>query len=180
MAAKAKKKTAANDEAAMMALWQKAMTPSKGHARLEPLVGTFATKTTFVMGPGLPPQSSEGTSVHRWVLGGRYLEQVYKGTSMGMPFEGIGFTGYDNVQKRYVGTWMDSFGTGIMDSIGIGNPTAKAMDFEGKSCGPDGKTVKFLCKVRIKDRDRHSYEMWTKGPDRKLFRMMLVEYQRKA
>lgn len=175
-----KKKTRANDEAAMMAAWQKAMTPSKGHARLEPMVGTFAAKTTWVMGPGAPPQVSEGTSVHRWVLGGRYVEQVYTGSSMGMPFEGIGFTGYDNVQKKYVGTWMDSFGTGLMNSVGVGKPSAKAMDFEASSIDPSGKKVKFLCKVRVRDRDRHTYEMWTKGPGGKLFRMMLVEYTRKA
>ena len=180
MASKKPKRTPKSDEAAMMAAWQKAMTPSKGHARLEPIVGTFHAKTTFVMAPGLPPQVSDGTSVHRWVLGGRYVEQVYTGTSMGMPFEGIGFTGYDNVQRRYVGTWMDSFGTGIMDSVGVGKPSAKAMDFEATSIDPSGKKCRFVCKVRIKDRDRHSYEMWTKGPGGKLFRMMRVEYQRKA
>ena len=175
-----KKKTKANDEAKQMAAWQKAMTPSKGHARLEPIVGSFATKTTFVMAPGQPPQTSEGSSEHRWVLGGRYVEQVYRGSSMGMPFEGIGFTGYDNVQKRYVGTWMDSFGTGIMDSVGVGKPSAKGMDFDSSCIDPSGKKVRFACKVRIKDANRHTYEMWTKGPGGKLFRMMLVEYTRKA
>lgn len=180
MASKAKAKAKANDEAAMMAAWQKSMTPSKGHARLEPTVGTFHAKVSFVMAPGQPPQLGDGTSVHRWVLGGRHVEQVYTGTSMGMPFEGIGYTGYDNVQGRYVGTWMDSFGTGVMNSVGVGKPTAKAMDFDAVAIDPTGKKMKFVCKVRIKDSNRHSFEMWTKGPGGKLFRTMLVEYTRKA
>ena len=179
-----KKKTAAKasrkgrSEEAMMAAWQKAMTPSEGHRRLEPLVGTFKAKTTFVMAPGAPPSVSDGSSEHRWVLGGRYVEQRYTGMSMGMPFEGLGFTGYDNVKKRYVGTWMDSFGTGFMHSVGVGRPKKDAMDFEAEAFEPSGKRVKFWAKVRIKDRDRHSYEMWTKAPGGKRFRMMVVDYTR--
>jgi hypothetical protein len=105
----------------MMAAWEKVMHPSEGHRRLEPMVGTWKAKTTFTMTPGAPPSVEENTSEHRLVLGGRFLEQRYTGTAMGMPFEGIGYTGYDNVQKKYVGTWMDNFGTGVMQR-GIGRP----------------------------------------------------------
>ena len=86
---------------AMMAAWQKAMTPSKGHRRLEPLAGTFSARTTFTMAPGAPPEVSEARSENRFVLGGRHLEQAYSGSSMGMPFEGLGFTGFDNVLGKY-------------------------------------------------------------------------------
>ena len=74
------------------------------------------------MAPGAPPDVSEGSSENRWVLGGRYLQQIYKGSSMGMPFEGIGYTAYDNVQEQYLGFWMDSFGTGLMTTEGVGKP----------------------------------------------------------
>lgn len=175
-----KKKTAPKtiDPDAMMAAWQKAMTPSEGHRRLAPMVGSWKARTTFVMAPGAPPEVSEATSVHRWVLGGRYVEQVYRGISMGMPFEGIGFTGYDNVQRRYVGTWMDNFGTGLMTSVGTGRPREAAMDFLAESCDPSGAIVRFECKLRLRDRDHHTYEMWTKGPNGKRYRMMLIEYTR--
>ncbi len=102
------------------------------------------------------------------MLGGQFLEQRYTGNSMGMPFEGIGYTGYDNVQRKYVGTWMDSFGTGQMNSVGVGRPKDDSMDFEAKSICPTGETVNFKCKVRIQDRDRHSYEMWAPGTDRQV------------
>lgn len=194
--AKAKKKTAARkakpatkstkkkaapkpiDQEAMMAAWQKAMSPSEGHRRLEPLVGVWRTRTTFVMDPGAAPSVSEGSSEHRWVLGGRYLEQVYKGASMGMPFEGIGYTGYDNTQGKYVGTWMDSFGTGLMNSVGTGRPKDGALDFHAESRDPSGKVVGFECNLRIQDHDHNTYEMWTKAPNGRLYRVMLVEYTR--
>lgn len=168
----------AMSEAAMMAQWQEAMTPAAGHARLEPMVGTWRVKTTFKMAHDAPEQVHDGTAVHRLVLGGRFLEQVYSGTAMGMPFEGIGFTGYDNVKKRYVGTWMDTFGTGLMNSVGVGRPTDTKITSLAEAFEPSGKKIVFETTVRISDRDHHSYEMWTKGPNGRKYRVMLGEYER--
>ncbi len=178
----AKKRSApkATDEEAMMAAWQKAMSPGAGHARLEQFVGTWDTRMTFVMEPGAKPEISEGRSEHRWVLGGRYLEERFEATSMGMPFEGLGYTGYDNVRKRYVGTWMDNFGTGIMPVSGVGKPTDAKMDSETEVFDPVGKRVRFETKILVQDHDHHTYEMWAKGPGGRRFRTMLVEYTRKA
>jgi len=177
-AAAPKRPPKAMTEAEMMAQWQAAMTPSPAHARLMPMVGTWRAKTTFTMAPGVPEQVHGGTSVHRMVLGGRYLEQIYKGMSMGMPFEGIGFTGYDNVQQRYVGTWMDTMGTGLMNSVSVGNPTDERIDCVAEAIEPSGQKRVFESIVRIHNHGRHSYEMWTKGPNGKSFRMMLIEYER--
>ena len=177
-AAAPKRKPAAMSEEAMMAQWQKAMTPAAGHARLMPMVGSWKATTTFTMAPGAPEQVSKGTSVHRLVLGGRFLEQTYKGTSMGMPFEGIGFTGYDNVQQRYVGTWMDTFGTGVMSCLGVGRPTDEKLDFVAEAIEPSGNKKVFDTIVRIRNHGHHSYEMWTKGENGKPYRVMLVEYER--
>ncbi len=164
-------------EAEMMAQWQSAMTPSEGHARLMPMVGTWHATTTFKMASDAPEQVSDGSSIHRLVLGGRFLEQIYKGTSMGMPFEGIGFTGFDNVRQRYVGMWMDTFGTGIMNSISTGKPTDKRIDFTCEAIEPSGQKRIFEAIVRINGHEHHSYEMWTKG-DKGMYRVMLVEYER--
>lgn len=175
----AKKKAKAPTQEQMMALWMKASTPAKQHQWLEPMAGSFTTKGTFVMDPSMPAEINEGVSEHRLVLGGRFLEQHYRGGSMGMPFEGIGYTGYDNVQKCYVGTWMDTFGTGVMHSVGTGRPSAKGMDFDAVALEPTGKKRKFVMKVRIRDADHHTFDMWTKDAKGKLFRTMRIEYTRK-
>jgi hypothetical protein len=177
-ATKRKKKPAASDEQAQMEAWQRTMTPGPGHARFEPMVGTWTAKTTMTMGPGAPKMVSEGVSDHRLILGGRYLEQHYRGTAMGMPFEGRGYTAYDNARGRYVGTWMDTFGTGMMHSVGSGKPSAKRMDFEAESHDPSGKRMKFDCALKVRDKDHHTYEMWTKAPGGKRYRCMLIEYTR--
>ena len=176
--AKAAPKAKAMSEAEMMAQWQAAMTPSAGHARFMPMVGTWRAKTTFTMAPGGPEEVSGGTSIHRMVLGGRYLEQIYKGTAMGMPFEGIGYTGYDNVQQRYIGLWMDTFSTGVLTSLGVGQPTDERIDAVAHGIEPSGEKKEFETIVRVRNHGSHSYEMWTKDPNGKKYRMMIIEYER--
>ena len=95
------------------------------------------------------------------------------------PFVWLGYTGFDNVQRKYVGTWMDTFSTGLMNSVGVGTPKDHAIDSAAVAFDPSGKRVSFSCKVRIQDHDHHSYEMWTPGPSGKPYRVMLVEYARK-
>ena len=177
-AKRAPRRDAAMDQEAMMAAFQKAMTPGDGHERLKPFAGSWRTRTTMIMAPGADPEVTEGTSENDWVLGGRYLQQKYHGTAMGMPFEGLGYTGYDNVRGKYVGTWMDTFGTGLMNSIGVGRPTATQMDSEAEVYEPTGKRGVFVCKVKLQDNDHHTFEMWRKAPNGKKFRMMVIEYSR--
>src|SRR6266571_7830991 len=113
-----KKAAGPPDEKAMMEAMQKAGTPGEAHKKLEAIVGTFDTKVKMWMDPTKPAEESTGTSENSWVLGNRYVEMKYQGTFMGQPFSGIGYQGYDNVQKKYVGTWMDSASTGMMTSSG--------------------------------------------------------------
>jgi hypothetical protein len=175
---KAKKKAA--EEAAMMEAWMKTMNPSDGHKKLEPMVGTFKTKMASWMAPDAPPIYSDGESVNTWALGGRFIEQRFKGTYMEQPFEGIGFTGYDNVGKKYVGSWMDSMGTGIMNSEGSVEKDGKTFKFTASMLDPmTGKEQKMKEEITVHSNDSHVLEMWAPGPDGKMFRMMEIVYTRK-
>jgi hypothetical protein len=51
---------------------------------------------------------------------------------MGQPFHGIGFTGYDNLKKKYVMSWMDNAATGIMYSEGTYDPATKTFTYVGE------------------------------------------------
>ncbi len=103
---------ASGGDRARMEAWQRASTPGDPHKKLEAIVGTFDAKVRSRLDPSQPPEDSVATSVNSWVLGGRYVEQQFEGTMMGEPFTGIGYTGYDNVQKKYVSASMDTAGTG--------------------------------------------------------------------
>jgi len=64
------------------------------------------------MSPEAAPHKGSGTSENSWVLGGRYLQQIFRGEADGQPFDGISYTAYDNFKKKYVGTWIDTMGPG--------------------------------------------------------------------
>jgi len=107
----------------------KAATPGAMHEKLKPLVGTWKTTVKMYSGPG-EPEVSEGTSTSEWILGGRFVRETVQGTFAGMPFEGRGLTGYDNVSKEFVGVWVDNFGTGIATSVGRLDPNGKVINWQ--------------------------------------------------
>jgi len=164
---------------AMMEAMIKAATPGPEHKMLDGMVGTWNTKATMWMVPGADPVAGDGMTENKWVMGGRYVEQHFKGSMMGMPFEGIGYTGYDNVKKQYFGTWMDNMGTGIMMSTGKVNADG-TMSFTGTYPDPmTGKDQTIEEKIRVIDNDHTVFEMWGPGPDGKMFKTMEIAYTRK-
>lgn len=168
------------DEKAMMDMMMKIATPGPGHKKLDVLVGTWHAKSTMWMDPSKPPVISEGTSVQRWVLGGRFLEQTMESTFMGQPFSGLGFTAYDNYKKKYISTWMDTMGTMIMMASGNFDATGKVLTTSGRMDDPSqGKNVPFREKMTIVSNDEIRFEMFGPLPDGKDSRWMEIIYTRK-
>jgi hypothetical protein len=165
---------------AMMDAMMKAGMPGDPHKKLNAMVGSWDTKIAMWMMPGMDPLTSSGLSTNQWVMGGRYLEQRYKGDFSGMPFEGLGYTGYDNVKQQYWGTWMDNMSTGMMTSTGTLSADGKSWDFDATMADPTtGKDSTVKEKVTITDADHHVMEMWGPAPDGKVFKMMEIHYARK-
>jgi len=164
-----------------METWMKLATPGPMHKALEPLIGSWTVKATSWQAPGGPPQTGTGSAESSWVLGGRFVREDFDGDFAGMKFQGLGYTGYDNLKKKYVGTWMDSMGTMIMESSGTADPSGKV--FTLHSTMPDvmtGKTMKVRTVTRIVDANTHVMEMY--GPDRTTgqeFKMMEIVYTRR-
>jgi hypothetical protein len=112
-------KAPAYSEEQMMQAMMGAATPGEMHKVLQNGVGSWNVKTTMWMSPDAAPMTSEGTIVTETVLDGRYAKSVYKAVMPGMgQFEGHALVGYDNVAQQFVGSWYDSFSTGIMQGVG--------------------------------------------------------------
>lgn len=164
---------------AMMEAMMKAAMPGAAHKALDSMVGTWDTKITMWVMPGADPMVTQGVSEMKWVMGGRYVEQRFKGDFMGMPFEGLGFTGYDNIKKRYFSTWFDNMSTGIMMSTGNAGADG-TMTMTGTMTDPmTGKDAATQEKFRVIDANNAAFEMWTPGPDGKMFKMMEIAYKKK-
>jgi hypothetical protein len=89
---------------------------------------------------------------------------------MGMPFEGIGWLGYDNASKEWVGSWVDNMGTGIMNSHGTCDKNTWNM--KGESTDPTtGKKWASHSTLKIVDANTFQMEMYGTGPDGKEMKM---------
>jgi hypothetical protein len=168
------------EEKAMMEAMMKAMTPGDAHKLLGGMVGNWDVKVTSWWKPGDEPMVSKGSATNTWVMGGRAVEQRFSGEFMGAPFTGLGYTGYDNVKKTYWSTWMDSMSTGVMNSTGSTADNGKTWKFSAMMPDPmSGKDAPIEEKITIADADHHMLEMWSPGPDGKMFKMMQIDYTRK-
>jgi hypothetical protein len=179
MFAQDQKKPDAAAQAAAMEAFMKAIMPGASHKMLDPMVGTWDATLSMWESADAAAMTSSGVSENKWILGGRYLEQRFNGSFMGMPFEGIGYTGFDNVTHQFWGTWMDNMSTGVMLSSGTSSDgknwrlTTKMSDpMTGQVSSGDETLV-------IESPDRHVMEMWGAGPDGKKFKMMRIVYTRK-
>src|SRR5262249_25590742 len=110
--------------------------PGPEHKKLDPLAVSWTYVGKMWMEPGKPPTESKGTSENKWILDGRFLSQEVQGEMMGMKFSGRGLTGFDKAQGKYVGVWVDSFGTGYSTSIGTGDQTGKVFTFTREEVDP--------------------------------------------
>ncbi len=178
IAAVAQEQKMSPEHKAAMEAMMKAATPGEAHKKLSSMVGTWNTKVTMWMQPGAPPQVSSGTSVNKWVLGDRWVQQTFNGTFMGKPFHGVGYTGYDNVKEEYVGTWMDTASTSMMVSTGKAEDD-KTFSFSSTMADPvTKKPVDLKTKVIVTDKNHHTMEMWGPGPDGNVYKMMEITYTR--
>ena len=164
----------------MMKAWQAYATPGEGQKRLDAFAGSWNVKMKMWMEPGKPAEETDGTAENKWILGGRYLAQQYDGKMMGQPFNGMGYTGFDNFKKKYQSVWMDSGGTGVMMSTGSFDKTGKVMLFTATMDDPmTGKKTAVKETLTIVDADTHRLEMWMTGADGKMFKTLEGVYTRK-
>ena len=132
------------------------------------------------MDPSQPMAEAKSTSVITSLMDGRYIQEESTGEMMGMPFHGLGVTGYDNVTKKFVSTWMDNMGTGIMMSEGTADAAGKVITFTGSMADPmTGKLKKYRMVTTVADDDHHVFEMYIKDPAGKEYKSMEITYERK-
>ena len=169
------------EEQAMMQKWHEFMTPGEPHKLLAAKAGSWVGKVTMWQTPDAPPETSPATSEQKLIMDGRYLEDHTQGSFMGMPFAGHGITGYDNMKKKFVSTWIDNMGTGIMMSEGTYDAATKTFTYMGE--GPDVMTGKYKPMKGIEKMtgpDQWSMEMLNQTADGKgWWKMMEIVYTRK-
>lgn len=169
----------AEDMAACMAAGQ----PGEMQAWLCEDAGTWNGVTKMWMTPDAEPSTSSATMTATPVLGGRFVETIFKGEMPGAgPFEGRGLLGYDNAAGKFQSTWCDSMGTGIMVGNGELSADKKTLTIHYSYFCPMAKK---MCAMRESvtrtSQDEHVMKMWMNDPATgKEFLMMECTYTRTA
>lgn len=169
----------AQDEEAQMKAWTEYMTPGKFHQMLAKDNGTWDADIKIWPAPGAPEMTSKGTMVYEMVLGGRYQQMKFRGDMMGMPFEGLGMVAYDNLKKKYINTWMDNMGTGIMYLEGDWDESGKVIKLSGKQGDPaNGGEIDVRQTITYISDNEQLMESFT-DIDGKEFKSMEIRFKRK-
>ena len=169
------------DSATAMKAMMDYATPGESHKMLAKSNGTWNGEVTMWMAPDAPPSTSKMTMVNKMVMDGRYQVSEAKGNMMGMPFNGMSTTGYDNHKKVFMSTWIDNFGTGIMKMEGPWDEATKSTTLTGRMIDPStGRECDFKEVYKIIDDNNQLMEMY--GPDPqtgKQFKTMEIKLTRK-
>lgn len=164
------------EEAAMMAAFQASMTPGEPHAWLAEQSGEYNALVRSWDDPDSEPQTSRSRVVRTMELGGRVLREEWTGTVMGMPFSGVGRTGYDNVTERYWSTWTDNLSTGLFISHGQRHVDG-SLEFHGEMPDPRSGAMIPTRSVATHADGTERMEMY-QTVDGEEMRVMVIELQR--
>jgi hypothetical protein len=157
-------------------------TPGKMHELLAKDEGEWTGKTTMHMGPDGPPMTSDCTFSVTPIMDGRFVMVEMKGDMPGMgPYHGGGVYGYDNVSKKFVSSWVDNQGTGIMQGEGELSANGKTITWTYKANCPITKKLMTMKEVdTTTGPNSKKLEMWGDDPKTgKNYKMMTVELMRK-
>jgi hypothetical protein len=167
------------DSAAMMKAWQDFMTPGDMHKMLAKYDGVFKGEVTMWMDPAAPPTKSKSVTTNKMIFNGLYQESKHKGEFNGMPFEGISIVGYDNAKKKFVSTWVDNMGSGIMVMEGTWDEPSKSLNMTGKITDPmSGKDCLQREVMKFIDDNTQVMEMYTTPHGQKEMKTMEIKYTR--
>ena len=172
----AKQKEKINMES-IMEIYKKVGTPGEPHKLLAKLEGSWTTRTRGWMEPDKPPIVSTGTCEQKLVLDGHYLQQVYTGDMMGLPFTGINLLGYNNHTGKYVSVWLDSMSTAIYYFEGIASADGKAITQECSYDDPVRGPSVWRSVTRITDGNTLEFEMFITtrgGKEEKMMEMTVL------
>jgi hypothetical protein len=143
----------------------RAGTPGKMHEHLAGTVGVWHGKTQMWMAPGTEPARGECTWTITSIMDGRYTRADLDAELPGMgSFTGLGIAGFDNVSRKFVGSWIDTHSTGIMQGVGELSDDSKVLTWR----------YTYNCPIRKKPavvREVHTYT----GPDTMTFEMFTTE-----
>ena len=137
--------------------------------------------------PNAKPQESKGTATRKSIMDGRYCVMDVTG-KMEMPgpdgkkkemtFKGHAIEGYDNVKKKFIGSWIDNMGTGIELSEGTYDPATKTFTYTSEMEPMPGMKTQVREVLKVAD-NNHMLLEWYENHGGQERKTMEIAYTRK-
>ena len=171
----------------MMQMMMANMKLNENHKLLGELAGNWSYTARMWMDPSAPPVEGKGTATRKAEMGGRYYVADASG-SVPMPgpdgkmqqmqFKGRATEAYDNVKQKFVSSWIDNMGTGIMLSEGTYDPATKTFTYLSEYEPAPGMKTKIRETIKITDKNHHLME-WFEQRGGAEVKTMEIAYTRK-
>jgi hypothetical protein len=124
--------------------------------------------------PSAAVQASDGTMINR--MCGPWLVSDFKNETSG--FEGHGIYGWDSIEGKYVGTWVDPMRRGLVVMYGKWDEATRTMSFVGEMRRPDGSRMRWREVTERPEDDLRVFRSFVASPDGAEFEVMTVRYRR--
>jgi uncharacterized protein DUF1579 len=142
---------------------------NENHKVLATTDGTYSYVVKMWMDPKGQPTESKGTATRKAIMDGRYVTGEYSGTfkmpgadgkMKDMNFKGMSLDGYDNVKKKFVSSWIDNMGTGIMMMDGAYDAGTKTFTYTADYEMMPGMKSKVREVIKMTDKDHMTMEYY--------------------
>jgi hypothetical protein len=167
--------TAPPDSAAMMKAWEDFKTPGEMHKKFAAREGKWEGEAvSFNNGQAGPPEKV--TAEYHTIFNGLYQEEKFSGNMMGTKFEGRGMLAYDNARKKFINTWVDNMGSGLLCLEGDYSEKDNSITLSGNMTDPStGKPSMFKQVVSMPDNKSLMYVMYADqgGKEQKMMEVKL-------
>jgi hypothetical protein len=175
-------------ESEMMAMMMEMAKTGENHKHLQEMAGTWSYTVKWWMSPEAPPNVSSGTMVSKPVMDGRYVISEHTGKmqmpgpdgkSMDMEFKGMSVEGYDNAKKKFVASWIDNMGTGIMMSEGTYDAATRTLTYLAEYEPMPGMKTKMRQVIKTVDKNHRTMEFFEDRGGSEV-KTMEMSYERKS
>ena len=154
--------------------------PQKEQEYLKQLAGDWEYDADATLEPGKPPMKFKGTESARMV-GDFWVVGELKATIADVPFTGILTLGFDGEKKKFVGAWIDSMHSHLVQMEGTRDAAGKTLTLlaEGPNPAAPGKLSKYKEVIELKSKDHKVHTSSIQGEDGKWIEFMTANYRRK-
>lgn len=155
------------------------MKPSKYHKQLSLAAGEWKEEIEMWTSADAPVKRYSAMCVVSMILGDLYQETIHSGNFDGKEFYGRGIIGYDNAINKFVSTWIDNLGTGIMYTEGTYDAESGTTTFRGEVVDPVLKMKVRVREVMIpKSENMQVFEMYVTPPGKEEYKSMQITMTR--